>query len=163
MTWKESCCGSSVTCKGVVVEEAVVWCVLCVSLSVCCSVAVRCAVAVCCSVCCGSGVVVGTRGGAGDGCCSSLLSRVVLGEVAAVAAAAQTVADLVVEEVVAPATAVVAVVAGTWLEEVDMVKTNGAHICRPLWLRTMLFTTTACKQTLRREKRFFDVLVGLAA
>ena len=46
---------------------------------------------------------------------------VVLGEVAAVAAAAQTVADLVVEEVVAPTTAVVAVVAGTCLEEVDTI------------------------------------------
>ena len=61
------------------------------------------------------------EGGAGDGCCSSLLPRVVLGEVAAVTAAAHTVADLDVDEVVAPATAVVAVVAlmKTCLEEVD--------------------------------------------
>ena len=27
MTWKESCCGSSVTCKTLDVEEAVAWCV----------------------------------------------------------------------------------------------------------------------------------------
>ena len=87
------------TCKGVVVEEAVVWCVLCVLLAVCCSVPVRCAVAVCC--CCGSGVVVGAEGRAGVGCCSSLLSREVVGVVAVSAAVAtQTVADLEVEEVV---------------------------------------------------------------
>ena len=67
-------------CKEVVVERSVV-CVLCVSLPVCCVVAVRCAVAVCCC-CCGSGVVVGTRGRAGVGCCSSLLSRDVVGVVA---------------------------------------------------------------------------------
>ena len=29
MTWKESCCGSSVTCETLDVEEAVVWCVVC--------------------------------------------------------------------------------------------------------------------------------------
>ena len=115
MTWKESCCGSSVTCKGVVVEEAVVWCVLCVSLSVCCSVAVRCAVTVCC--CCGSGVVVGTRGGAGVVCRSSLLSQDVLGVVAIVDAATHTVADLEVEDVVLPAAAVVASAAGSCLVE----------------------------------------------
>ena len=88
----------------------------------CCSVAVRCTVAVCCG-CCGSVVVVGARGGAGVVVGSSLLPRVVLRVVAAVGEtiATQSVADLDVEEVVAPATAVVAVVAGTCLEEVDAV------------------------------------------
>ena len=105
MTWKESCCRSSVTCKEVVVAEAVVLCVLCVSLAVCCAVAVRCSV--CC--CCGIGVVVGTRGGAGAVVGSSLSPRVVLGVVATVDTAAQSVGGLEVEEVVAPATAVVAV------------------------------------------------------
>ena len=125
MTWKESCCGSSVTCKGVV-EEAVVWCVLCVSLSVCCSVAVRCTVAVCCG-CCGSVVVVGAEGRAGVVCCSSPLPLDVLGVVATVDAATHSVASLDVEEVVAPATAVVAVVAGMCLEEVDTVAK--AQVC----------------------------------
>ena len=112
-------------CKPLAVVEAVVWCVLvaigCV-VPVCC--AVRCSVSVtvavgCCG--CGSGVVVGARGGAGDVCCSSLLPRVVVGDVAAVTATTHSVAGLDVEEVVAPATAVVAVVAGTCLEEVDAV------------------------------------------
>ena len=73
MLWKESCCGSSVTCKTLEVVEAVVLCMLCVSVAMCGVVPVRCAVC-CCSVSvtvavgccgCGSGVVVGARGGAG--------------------------------------------------------------------------------------------------
>ena len=105
-------------CKPLAVVEAVMWCVL---VAIGCVVPVCCAVTVRCGCCCGRVVVVGTRGGAGDDCCSSLLSRVVLGDVVAVTAAAHTVANLDFEEVVAPATAVVAVVAGTCLEEVDAV------------------------------------------
>ena len=103
-------------CKDPVVEEAVVWCVLRVSLAVCCSVTVRCAVTVCCC-CLGSGVVVGTRGGAGVGCCSSLLSRAVVGEVAAVTAATQAVGSLDVEGVGVSAIAVVASMAEMCLVE----------------------------------------------
>ena len=85
------------------------WCVLCVLVAICGVVPVRCAVccsvsvtvAVCCSGC-GSGVVVGTRSGAGDVCCSSSLPRVVLGEVATVAAATQAVGCLDVDVVALP-------------------------------------------------------------
>ena len=66
---------------------------------VCC--AVRCSVSVCCAVCCCCGrvVVVGAEGRAGSVGCSSLLPRDVLGEVAAVrAAATQTVGGLEEEE-----------------------------------------------------------------
>ena len=115
MTWKESCCGSSVTCKGVVVKEADVWCVLCVSLSVCCSVAVCCSV--CCCCCCGSVVVVGARGGAGVVVGSSLLPREVVGVVATAgeSVATQTVVGLEVDDDVPPAAAVVASAAGSGL------------------------------------------------
>ena len=96
---------------------------LCVLVAMCGVVPVRCAVC-CCSVTitvccsgCGSGVVVGTRSGAGDVCCSSSLPREVVGEVAAVTATTQSVGGLKEKEVVAPATAVVAVVAGTCLVE----------------------------------------------
>ena len=106
-------------CKPLAVVEAVVWCVLVwlwwqfvVQFS--CSVSVTVAVG-CCG--CGSGVVVGARGGAGDVRCSSLLPRVVVGEVAAVTAATQAVGCLDVEEVVLPAAAVVASAAGSCLVE----------------------------------------------
>ena len=130
MLWKENCCGSSVRCKTLVVVEAVVGCVSCSLVAMCGVVPVRCSeivvVTVCSSVrwcccCCGSVVVVGAEGRAGSVGCSSLLPRDVLGDVAAVTAAAHPVGGLEVEEVVAPATAVVAVVAGTCLEEVDAV------------------------------------------
>ena len=86
------CKGSSVLWKDPVVVEAVVWCVLCVLLAVCCAVAVRCSV---CCCCCGSVVVVGERGGAGVVVGSSLLPRVVVGEVATAGdAATQTVGSL---------------------------------------------------------------------
>ena len=107
--------------KPLAVVEAVVWCVLvaigCV-VPVCC--AVRCSVSVtvavgCCG--CGSGVVVGARGGAGDIRCSSLLPRVAVGDVAAVAATTQAVGCLDVEEVALPAAAVVASAAGSCLVE----------------------------------------------
>ena len=113
------CKGSSVRCKEVVVEKSVVWCSLCVSLPVCCVVAVRCAVAVCC--CCGSGVVVGAEGRAGVVCCSSLLPREVVGVVATVTAAAQSVADLDEDDHVVSTNPVVALVAETCLDEVGAV------------------------------------------
>ena len=112
-------CGSSVTCKEAVVVEAVVLCVLCVlcvSLAVCCAVGVRCCCC-CCCCCCGIGVVVGTRGEAGAVVGSSLSPRVVLGVVATVDTAAQTDANLEVEDVVLPAAAVVASAAGSCLDE----------------------------------------------
>ena len=75
--WKENCCGSSVTCRDPIVVEAVVSCVLCVSVAICCVVPVCCAVccAVCCCsmtvavgcCCCGRVVVVGAEGRAGSG------------------------------------------------------------------------------------------------
>ena len=81
----------------------------------CC--AVGCAVTVRCGCCCGSVVVVGTRRGAGDGCCSSSLPRVVLGVVAAVTAAAHPVANLEEDEDVVSTNPVVALVAATCLDE----------------------------------------------
>ena len=42
VTWKESCCGSSATCKGAVVKEAVVWCVLRVGGNLLFSVSLLC-------------------------------------------------------------------------------------------------------------------------
>ena len=88
---------------------------MCCVLSVCCSVAVCCAV--CCSVRCGSGVVVGAEGRAGSVGCSSLLPRVVLGEVAAVAATTQAVGCLDVDVAVPLAAAVVASAARRYLDE----------------------------------------------
>ena len=118
MTWKESCCRSSVTCKTLEVVEAVVLCVVCAVVAVCCSVPVCCAVTVRCCCGCGSGVVVGARGGAGVVVGSSLLPRVVLGVVAAVGAAAtQTVGSLEVDDVVPLAAAVVASAARRYLDE----------------------------------------------
>ena len=95
-------------------------CVCCVLVAVCCSVC--CSVAVCCAVtvrcgCCGRVVVVGTEGRAGNVGCSSLLPRVVLGEVVAVTAAAQTVVGLEDDDVVPLAAAVVASAARSCLEE----------------------------------------------
>ena len=90
--------------------QSVVLCQLCSLLLVSVTVAVGC-----CSCCCGRVVVVGTEGRAGNVGCSSLLPRVVLGEVAAVAAAAQTVADLDVDDVVPLAAAVVASAARRYL------------------------------------------------
>ena len=108
MLWKENCCGSSVTCRDPVVVEAVVLCVLCVSLAVCCAVAVRC------SVGCGSVVVVGARGGAGIVVGSSLLPREVVGVVATAGdTATQTVGSLDVDVPVVLANPVVALVAKT--------------------------------------------------
>ena len=111
--------------KPLVVVEAVVWCVLCVLVAICGVVpvccAVRCSVTVavgCC--CCGRVVVVGTRGGAGNVVGSSLSSRAVVGEVAAVrAAVTQTVGGLEEEEeaVGVSAIAVVASMAETCLVE----------------------------------------------
>ena len=93
----------------------------CVLVAVCCSVpvccAVGCAVTVCCGCCCGRVVVVGTRSGAGDGCCSSSLPRVVVGEVAAVTATTHPVANLDADVVVPLAAAVVASAARSCLEE----------------------------------------------
>ena len=112
-------------CKPLEVVEAVVLCVLCVLVAMCGVVPVRCAVAVCCSVrcccCCGIGVVVGTRGGAGNVVGSSLSSRAVVGEVAAArAAATQTDANLEEDEDVVSTNPVVALVAETYLvEEVE--------------------------------------------
>ena len=67
--------------------------------------------------CCGRVVVVGTEGRAGNVGCSSLLPRVVLGEVVAVTATTHPVANLDVEDVVLPAAAVVASAAGSCLDE----------------------------------------------
>ena len=123
MLWKENCCGSSVTCRDSVVVEAVVLCVLCVLVAMCGVVPVRCTVC-CCSLsvavrCCCSGlvVVVGTEGRAGNVGCSSLLPRVVLGEVATVAATTQAVGCLEEVDVDASAIAVVASMAETCLVE----------------------------------------------
>ena len=97
--------------------------VCCVLVAICGVVPVRCAVG-CCSVtvavgccCCGSGVVMGARSGAGDGCCSSSLPREVVGEVAAVTATTHPVANLDADVVVPLAAAVVASAARSCLEE----------------------------------------------
>ena len=103
--------------KDPVVVEAVVLCV-CVcwwQSVVLCQFVVQfssVAVAVCCCCCCGRVVVVGAEGRAGSVDCSSLLPRVVLGEVAAVrAAATQTVGGLEEEEEEAVGVSAIAVVA----------------------------------------------------
>ena len=111
--------------KDPVVVEAVVLCVVCVLVAICCVVPVCCTVTVavgccCCCCCCGRVVVVGAEGRAGSVDCSSLLPRVVLGDVAAVrAAATQTVGGLEEEEeaVGVSAIAVVASMAETCLVE----------------------------------------------
>ena len=92
-------------CKDPVVVEAVVWCVLCVSLAVCCSVPVCCSVH-CCFCCCG--VVVGERRGS-----SSPREVATVGD-----AATQRVGCIDEDDVDASATAVVAMVAETCLVEV---------------------------------------------
>ena len=64
---------------------------------------------------------MGTRGGAGDGCCSSLSSRVVLGKLLLSPLPRTQLQASMSKRSLPPATAVVAVVAGTCLEEVDTV------------------------------------------
>ena len=64
---------------------------------------------------------MGTRGGAGVVCRSSLLPREVVGEVAAVNAAAQSVADLDEDDHVVSTNPVVALVAETCLDEVGAI------------------------------------------
>ena len=94
-------------CKTLIVVEAVVWCVLCVLVAICGVVPVRCTVCCCsvsvavsCCCCCGCVVVVGAEGRAGSVGCSSLLPRDVLGVIATVVTAAQSVGGLEEEEAV---------------------------------------------------------------
>ena len=90
------------------------WCCVCVCvwLAVCCAVAVRCSVCCCCG--CGSGVVVGARGGAGVVVGSSLSPRVVLGVVATVDTAAQTVGSLEEEDAVGVSCHAAVVASAAW-------------------------------------------------